>query len=127
MLTNRCSKNLSIILKNHGFPQASIEFDSDYYNEDGKLIYNREKELENKSELIFAPYICEVIDRFELDLDLYLSVNYNNSCYTYRIYDPTENVEILSDSKENIELSSKAYELCIMKAIEYYEKKKRKR
>ena len=75
MLTNRCSLRLSKILKEHRFPQMSIEFDSDYYDLSGNLLYNVSSEVE-KNNLIFAPYIAEVIDRFEIDLDLYLSKVY---------------------------------------------------
>ena len=123
MLTNRCSEKLCRILKEHGFPQCSIEFDSDYYNELGNLVYGVNI-LDEKSNLVFAPYICEVIDRFELDLDIYISAEYSTSGngWQYRIYDPSENVEITSDLS-GIELSTKAYELGILKAIEYYDKK----
>lgn len=122
MLTERCSFKICKVLKERGFPQYSLEFCSDYYDESGRLVYNVE---DNTDGLIFAPYICEVIDRFELDLNLYLSVYYNTNGFQYRIYDPSESKEILSNIK-NIELSSVVYEKCILKAIEYYDKKKRK-
>ena len=121
MLTNRCSFEISKILKEHGFTQYSIEFHSDYYDESGKLIYNVE---DNTGGLIFAPYICEVIDRFEIDLGLYLDVHYDIDGFQYRIYDPSEPREILSNLM-NVELSSVAYEECILEAIEYYDKKER--
>lgn len=123
MLTNRCSEKLCKILKEHGFPQCSIEFDSDYYNELGKLEYKVDT-LEDISNLVFAPYICEVIDRFIIDLDIYISAEYSTggNGWQYRIYDPSKNVEITSDLR-GIELSTKVYELGILKAIEYYDKK----
>ncbi len=67
MLTNRCSFNLCKVLKNHKFPQYSIHFDSSYYTPEGRLVYNLNK-IDN--DLIFAPYICEAIDRIETDLYL---------------------------------------------------------
>lgn len=121
MLTDRCSFKVCKILKEHGFPQNSLEFDSDYYDDSERLHYRVEGDIEN---LIFAPYVCEVIDRFEIDLDLYLSVHYSGYTdgFQYRIYDPSSNTEILSDFK-GAELSSVVYEQCILKAIEYYDQK----
>lgn len=118
MLTNRCSLRLSKILKEHRFPQMSIEFDSDYYDLSGNLLYNVSSEVE-KNNLIFAPYIAEVIDRFEIDLDLYLSVINTKEGYRYRIYDPESETEILSNPNES-EIASKVYEECIEAAINYY-------
>ena len=120
MLTNRCSFNLSKILKEHGFPQVSIEFFSDYYDNLGNLNYNLESGFE---EFIFAPYICEVIDRFDIDLDLHLSIRLLKNGFQYRIYDLNNNVEILS-TLNKVKLSSEAYEQCILRAIEYYDQKK---
>lgn len=117
MLTDRCNFRLSKFLKDHGFPQRSIEFDSDYYDCSGVLHYNLGPEVE-KEDLIFAPYIAEVIDRLEIDHDLYLSVCYDESNgYQYRIYDLNSKSEIIS-KLFGIEDSNKAYELCILRAYD---------
>ena len=121
MLTNRCNFELSKFLKEHRFPQRSIEFDSDYYDEFGKLVYNVKSDID-KAGLTFAPFFAEVIDRFELDLDLYLSVFYTAKGYQYRIYDPSEGTEILSNL-DGFDMSSPVYELCIREALEYDNKK----
>ena len=119
MLTNRCNYELSKYLKEHRFPQRSIEFDSDYYKDDTReLVYNVGSEVD-KTGLTFAPFFAEVIDRLELDLNLYLSVFLTPGGYQYRIYDPDLDVEIISDLKD-IELADKAYDLCIRRALEYY-------
>lgn len=125
MLTLRCSEKISKILKEHKFPQNSIEFESDYYKGDGTetLQYYPTKITED---LIFAPYISEVLDRFEIDLDLYISIEYKgNNNWTYRIFDPTKNIEITSELI-GVELSSNAYEEAILKAIEYCDSKEEK-
>ena len=122
MLTNRCSFKVCRILKEHGFPQSSLVFDSDYYDDYGNLHYNIDDS--NTENLIFAPYVCEVIDRFEIDLDLYLSVYYSSGWFQYRIYDLSNDIEIVSDLK-GIEMSLVAYEQCILKAIEYYDQKRK--
>lgn len=121
MLTNRCSFELSKILKKHNFPQSSFVFYSDYYTDTGELVFNKE---ESSPDLTFAPLICEVIDRFDIDLNLNLTVSYYNDGFQYRIYDAIDNVEITSNLK-NEDLPSRAYELCILEAIKYYDSKKR--
>ena len=120
MLTNRCSFKLSKILKKHNFPQNSFIFDSDYYTDEGELVFNKEESI---PDLTFAPLICEVIDRFDIDLNLNLTVSYYNDGFQYRIYDAIDNVEITSNLK-NEDLPSRAYELCILDAIKYYDSKK---
>lgn len=119
MLTDRCNFKLSKLLKEHRFPQRSIVFDSDYYTQDGELLYEIPDTTE-KGDLIFAPYVAEVIDVLEIDLGLYLSVFLTTKGYQYRIYDPdNDNYEALSNF-EGIELSQVAYELGIEAAINYY-------
>lgn len=119
MLTNRCNFKISKLLKEHRFPQRSIEFDSDYYTQSGELLYAVPDTVE-KGDLIFAPYICEVIDRFNIDLGLHLSIFYTPKGYQYRIYDPeNNNYESLSNF-EDIDLSQTAYELGIEAVINYY-------
>ena len=119
MLTDRCNFKLSKLLKEHKFPQRSIEFNSDYYTQNGELIYAVPDTTE-KRDLIFAPYISEVIDRLEIDLGLYLSVFLTTKGYQYRIYDPDNNNYEIMSNLEGIELSLVAYELCIEAAINYY-------
>lgn len=119
MLTDRCNIKISKLLKEHGFPQRSIEFDSDYYTQSGELLY-AVPEIADRKDLIFAPYVSEVIDRLEIDLGLYLSVILTTRGYQYRIYDPdNNNYEILSDIIDT-NTSQRAYELCIEAAINYY-------
>ena len=120
MLTDRCSFELSKILKEHNFPQRSFEFFSDYYTENRDLIFNKE---DAGPDLIFAPLICEVLDRFDIDLNINLSVYYNINCkIQYRIFDLTEGVKICK-TLENEDILSRAYELCILEAIKYYDSK----
>ena len=119
MLTNRCNYDFSKYLKEHRFPQRSIEFDSDYYKDDTReLVYSVESEVD-KAGLTFAPFFAEVIDRLEIDLGLYLSIFLIPGGYRYRIYDPDLNVEIVSDPI-NTGLSDEAYDQCIRKALRYY-------
>ena len=99
--------------------QRSIVFDSDYYTQDGELLYAVPDTTE-KGDLIFAPYVAEVIDVLEIDLGVYLSVFLTSKGYQYRIYDPdNEDYEALSNF-EGIELSKIAYELGIEAVINYY-------
>ena len=120
MLTDRCSFKLSILLKEHRFPQRSIEFDSDYYTQSGELLYAVPDTAE-KGDLIFAPYIAEVIDRLEIDLGLHLTVAYKtDKGYQYRIYDPDNSDYEIISNLEGIDMSQEAYELGIEAAINYY-------
>ena len=119
MLTDRCNFRLSKFLQEYRFPQRSIEFDSDYYTQSGELLCNVSDSAEKK-DLIFAPYFCEVLDRFEIDLGLYLSVFYTTKGYQYRIYDPDNNKYEILSNLNGVDVSIRAYELCIEAAIKYY-------
>lgn len=129
----KCSLEIALKLKEIGFPQQSLCLSNTHYVL-GDLIYNKKLyklgdyiydleyiEDENKDKLIFIPYYAEIIDWFEVEKNLSLSIWNDGKGYKYSIYDMNEDEDsYFSYTGNDIDSPITINEVCINKAIDIY-------